>query len=516
MIKNLLKVGVLLLFVSFAACKKELPNNPVEPIRPIPEPVESTKEEHIKDSVFYYTKLLSLWQDHMPPRVLNDIEKEGVIRSYTKSYATGQDVLSWMVSLTPPDSITGAPIDRYSFLDRAGVVSDEIQNAVATSYGMQLFYLGNINEDNAYLYVKMVDRNSSAYLAGLRRGDRLISIDGKTGIDFNTQQAENFKTVNTALSANSMVISFVTPSGKITEGKELTSTPYSFNPVQASIVLNHNGKKIGYLAFSSFVNVDEGSGHSAMHTEFERIFTDFEAQQITELVVDLRYNGGGAVLTAEYLANRIAPIAADNQLMYSYSINNTLKGWGWLDEGDEFAPVKYKKLGSLTLPKVYFLVTKETASASELLMNSLMPYMDVVLIGTKRYNEQSQLISENTYGKPVGFFGLEIVDENIELFVSSFKTFNSKGVGDYFGGLVPDHHVEEFTNFVDFGESNEPMLAAALNLIDGKPITARSEKLAARRNGNMATAHARIAAGLKANRNVDGMYKFKKQKLNAR
>src|SRR5690606_33651600 len=104
---------------------------------------------------------------------------------------------------------------------------------------------------------------------------------------------------------------------------------------------------------------------TGMLTNFNAIFDDFESKGVNELIVDLRYNGGGAVVTAEYLADRIAPAAADKQLMYHYEVNNLLKSWGWLEEGEGFEPVYFAKKGNLNLPRVYFLVTRSTASASE-------------------------------------------------------------------------------------------------------------------------------------------------------
>jgi carboxyl-terminal processing protease len=439
----------LILGISFFGIIQSCKKNPTE--KDVDRGELNEKEAMLKDSVFYYTKLLSLWQDYMPPRNVNDIANDEILRSYTSKYETAEDVLDFLTALTPIDPSTGKPIDRFSFLDRQGVVSDEIQNAVATSYGMYVFYLQTQSSgNNAYLYVRMVDVNSPAYQAGIRRGDRILSIDGKTNLDYNTQQSQGFKGVNEALNSSSMNVKWITPNAVTTE-KMMTSSLYNFNPILSDEVFSIDGKKIGYLAFSSFVNIENKGVLTKMHKDFEDIFQSFEGQSISELIVDLRYNGGGAVNTAEYLADKIAPILADGKKMYYYKMNTLLEAWEWTAAGEEFGPVYFDKSGSLNLSKVYFLVSRSTASASELLINSLIPYMDVQVIGT-----------EKTYGKPVGFFEV-FMDKEKEtgLYATSFQMFNSNDFGDYFGGLTPNKITYE-DYFKDFGDPEEGLISEAL------------------------------------------------------
>jgi len=506
--KRYLPIVVFLsLILGFSACKKDN----VKPNIPEPEEEEVfTKEDTIKDSVFYYAKLLSLWQDYLLPRNINDLLKEGVVRSYTKHYKNAEEVLDAQLALTPTDPSSGKPIDRFSFLDRAGVVSGEIQGAVATSFGMYVFYLTTQTSGNdAYLYVRMVDKNSPAYHAGIQRGDRILSINGNANINYNAQLAENFKSINTYLGSSSLKVKFAKPTGSTAE-KEIASVQYNLNPVLDNRVIDHGGKKVGYLAFSSFVNIQQPS--TGMLTNFNAIFDDFESKGVNELIVDLRYNGGGAVVTAEYLADRIAPAAADKQLMYHYEVNNLLKSWGWLEEGEGFEPVYFAKKGNLNLPRVYFLVTRSTASASELLINSLKPYMDVYLVGTYSVNSQNQQVTENTYGKPVGFFGLPIVDDDIELYVSSFKMYNADEEGDYFAGIEPDGHVWEFSNFRDFGDKEEPMIASALQHIQTGSFTTAASRVAIASNGRVLTNRAK-SINLQENNANTGMFKFQGKEL---
>ncbi len=457
--KNLLSFIVLLAGISIMiACKKANVQPETEP--PVEEVIEND-ESFLKDSTLFYMKLLSLWQDYIIPRNVNSIEDATVLRSLTKKYDTAEDVLNYLTSLTPVDLGTGKPIDRYSFLDREGEISREIQSAVASSYGMYVFYLQTkeafADADNAYLYVRMVDVNSPAYEAGIRRGDRILSLAGRTDIDWNTQERQQFKGINNALGSSSMNVKWVTPNSVITE-KLITNSIYNFNPILNNKVFEINSdikgaQKVGYLAFSSFVNIEDRGVKTKMYDDFQKVFNSFENEQINSLIVDLRYNGGGAVNTAEYLADKIIPLSGDKKKMYYYKVNDVLeKQWRWTAQDSAFGPVNFDKKGQLNLSTVYFLVTKSTASASEMLINTLRPHMNVVVIG-----------SEKTYGKPVGFFGIPIKHgkSKVEIYATSFQMFNANNFGDYFGGLAPDKITDE--DFLkDFGDPREGFIAEAL------------------------------------------------------
>ncbi|MGO1242545.1 MAG: S41 family peptidase [Sphingobacterium sp.] len=511
--KKYIPVTVLMLvLMSFSACKKDS-------TAPGPGTDEDkdeilVKEDTLKDSVFYYTKLLSLWQDYLPPRNLNDIEDEELVRSYTRDYESAEDVLEWLKDLTRAGS-TGKNYDWYSFLDRQGVVSGEIQDAVATSFGMYVFFLQTESSgENADLYVQMVDYKSPAYNAGIRRGTRILSIDGDTNIDYDTQFAQDFRKINEYLNASSLQLKFVKADGTVEE-KEVGSVQYDFDPILDHQVITQEGKKIGYLAFSSFVStISDQGAFTTMYRRFEDIFNGFQNEGIDELVIDMRYNGGGAVVTSEYLADRIAPISADKQLMYEYKTNTLLDDdWQWLEQDSAFGPVHYRKRGTINLPRVYFIVSSSTASASELLINSLRPYMDVKLLSTYSVDNNNQQVAEKTFGKPVGFFGLPIMDDDIELYVSSFKTQNAQGEGDYFEGLEVDDNVWEFNSFEDFGDKDESMLAAVLQHIKTGSFDLSASKLVAARNGQIRPNKAKFTRSIDQNRSKNGMYKFSKSEM---
>lgn len=458
------KWSILLLLIAFLGCSKEKGVEPEDDtgIDKSNTYLSDAKENQLKEDVWYYYKVLSLWQDHIPPTKYADMykitEANFIQDNYTQYFRSSNDVLGFLMGKTPYEASTDAPVDRYSFLDVGGAVSDEIQNAVVTSYGMYVFFLQTAESaqagNNYYLYVRMVDVNSPAYRAGIRRGDRILSMNGRTDLDRNAQLAQNFHGINVELSSATMNIRWKSPDGMEKTG-DMTSEQYHFDPVLSDKVFTVSGNKIGYLAFSSFVNVVNQMGvPTAMYDRFESIFNGFQSENVKSLIVDLRYNGGGSTTTAEYLVNRLAPTSADGKQMYYYKLNTLLtREWKWTMADSAFAPVSIHKIGALNLDKVYFLVSGSTASASELLINSLKPYMGANL----------QIIgSEKTYGKPVGSFPVEIgPDNDAELYAISFQMFNSQGYGDYFGGLDPNKKAYE-DYFKDFGDPEEGLIANAL------------------------------------------------------
>jgi len=452
--KRLLYTLSLISFITFGSCEKtKAPEPEPDPIVPSNQ-WDISAEAYLKDSTLYFTKLFSLWQNDIVPANINDLLDSVKVRNITKKYDKAENVLDYLIGLTPKDA-AGAPLDRFSFLDRKGTVSEEIQNARSTSYGMYVFFLQTLESapNNADLYIRMIDLNSSAYVAGLRRGDRILSIDGNTKLDYNTQRAQNFKGINDALNSESMKVKWRTPSGQEFE-KTINSVQYSINPVLSSWIKDIDNKKVGYFAFSSFLSiVNDKNEPTALQTNFEKLFASFESQGVKHLIVDLRYNGGGSTLTAEYLANKIVPSTATGKRMYYYKLNSFLEQDKEFMNG--FAPVDFSKKGNLALSKVYFLVTSSSASASELLINSLKPYMDVQVVG-----------SENTHGKPVGFWGYPIGKKAAaaELYATSFQMFNAADFGDYYDGLAPNKITKE-NYFKDFGDVEEGFIAEAISHI---------------------------------------------------
>ncbi|TYP95900.1 peptidase S41-like protein [Sphingobacterium allocomposti] len=442
------------------ACKKE-----VAPPEPKPEPVEDTKEQLIRDSIYYYYNLYSLWTERVPDH--------DVLRTFTANYSSYDAVLTALKALTPAHPgyrQSGGYIDRFSYyteISAGGQVSRYGHFRMDNNDGYGLYISFGVTTDTtANPVIHFVEGGSPAQKAGIKRGHIITALNGDDKLAVKVREGINEKgeivyyiddqaaytdvvtKLSNALERSALTLTIETASGS-SQDYALQYTTYAIDPVVADTVYKFPSKNIGYLAFSSFEEVDNNSPN---HQKFEKIFTSFKEGGITELILDMRYNTGGYVSTAEYLANKIIHPAGDGQLMFTYEVNDYLTRYK-TGRNAEFADVYFSRNNDLSLQTVYVLVTESTASAAELLISVLKPYLDVRLIAE----------TNRTYGKPVGFFEQK-VHSTISLWVTSFKTINKDGYTDFWDGMAVDRSNVEDYIFKDFGDPTESMIAAALDL----------------------------------------------------
>ena len=431
------------------SCKKE--NSPGKT------PTSTTTEEDLlKDSVYLYTKEVYLWQDVIPEY------DQFNPRQYTGSteLESAQKVMNAIRKLQP--------LDRFSFVTTAEK-SNSLQTGQDNDFGF-FIKAASIDQadpiDSVFWFVTYAYDQSSAGQAGVQRGWFINKING-SAIGYDQSSVDVLNNIFFG-SPTSATFEFKKPDGT-TVSANLSKTSFTANSVLYKNVLDEGGKKVGYMVFNQFFG-------QPSRNELAQTFSYFQSQGIDELVVDLRYNPGGSVETEDTLSNLIAPATANNQTMYQYVFNSTLQNNQHqlirkkLGYGDIFTTaentVKFEKAGALNLSRVFFIVTGNTASASELLINNLKPYMDVKLIG------------DTTYGKPVGFFPIPIF--NYDIYPISFKTVNSAGNADYYTGFAPDKLTFDGVN-KNWGDANEPSLAAALRYIS----TGSFERFAAESLNNL-------------------------------
>jgi len=219
-------------------------------------------------------------------------------------------------------------------------------------------------------------------------------------------------------------------------------------PVLYHGIMTGNNKLIGYIVFQDFID--------AAMSEIDNVFTGFKNNNIDELIVDLRYNSGGSVSVAEYLAGWIAGNKYSDRAFVKFLHNNKYT------DLDTVINVPYNENG-LDLERIFFIGTNSTASASELLINGLEPYMEVILVGN------------NTHGKPVGMYALSFTNYNYVILPVCFKFTNGNDEGDFYDGLVPDSYSEDDITR-DFGDPQEDCLEETLNIIEtGTPSASRKK-----------------------------------------
>jgi carboxyl-terminal processing protease len=394
-------VHVLIIVVAaatFAACKKK--NK------------ERSYDEIVMDTVVSYTKEIYLWNTQLPATLPGKTPTEVMtnIRQY---------------SIEPGFS---GPVDRWSF----AISKDEwnkLSTGVSADFGMRVFFRTSTD-----LRVAGVDKNGPAGIAGVQRGWKINSING---VAINDTSQSNF-IVTTVYASPTTRFTFQLPDNS-TRDVTLNSQIFTGNPFYLDSVYTQGANKIGYLVLNSFLG-----DTTQMKTRFDNAFTKFGGAGITDLVIDLRYNGGGYVLLAEYLLNYIVPNSGNNQMMFTEAYN------------DKYASrfnetVTFKKKGSVNLNRIFFIVSKQSASASELTINSIRPFVDVKIVGPT-----------NSHGKPVGYGGYSA--GSWYFFPVSFKTINKNNEANYYNGFAPDYVSADGLD-KNWGDVNEACLFRTIRFI---------------------------------------------------
>ena len=411
---------LILLIDIFSSCKKVDTNSkPAD----VPPPVAVVSPDVVKDSVLINTKDLYLWYNQIPATF------------DPKTFADPAKIMEAIRPFSIEPGFTG-PVDRWSFGMKkeewnnltSGMSSADAATNAAGDFGISVFF-----KQEGDLRVRLVERLSPGGMAGIQRSWRIVKINGNS--DITTVNASFI--VTNVYNSTSTSFTFLKPDGTSVD-LTLTAAHYKTQPVYLDSVYRINNKNIGYLVYNSFIG-DTGK----IYSEFERVFSKFADNNVTDLVVDLRYNGGGYVTVQQKLANYLAPQSADGSVMMKEVYN---------DKHSQYNQTTlFHKIGSLNLNKIYFIVTKNTASASELLINNLKPIMDVKLVGPS-----------TTHGKPVGFFPVPVGDWYV--FPVSFRSFNNAGVGNYFSGMAVSNSVADGLD-QDWGNISESSLASALKHI---------------------------------------------------
>ncbi len=474
------------------SCKKDNPKPEPEP-KPDPVVTDRTETQSIKDDVYKYYKLYSFWETSIPDYTADPSK-------FTDQYSSADAVLAALKKLTPahPEYNEGV-FDRFSYLVGVGDYNTGTRGAnplkMDTQNGFGIYIqLGTTDDKVARPIIYFVEGGSPAQMAGFRRSDMISKIgedanfsvpvsctgDGDTkGCQVSDQTALNnmMNRLNSALDGGSMKLEVIRQDGSLFTKSINYGNEYVINPIYKDTIFENPGNNVGYLALSSFEEIKD---NNVNQKNIDAVFKKFESgakdnQKIRSLIVDLRYNGGGYVDAAIYIADKIAGTIPGKQLMLTYETNKYLKSSAAGSLRNSFLDTYFKGTSSLQLSKVYFLVSENTASAAEMLINVLKPYLQVQVIATK----------DRTYGKPVGFFPQEILYKRTvkaEYWPVSFMLRNARGESEYWDGLVPDKpNVTDYV-FADVGDKKETMLATALN--DAAPsITTKASINAVSRKG---------------------------------
>lgn len=324
------------------------------------------------------------------------------------------------------------PIDRYSGIMSKDDFDDFFVNATNVGYGMGV----KIDELNNELVVSLVYERSNAQKIGLSRGDRIIAIND---IDLHQTMASGqfiWSEFWSEIDVNQEVIfTWRTLEGLIIT-QAMKQSQVTTNTVFATTVIESSSGIIGYLVYNSFIDPSS--------EDLNQAFAYFNDEGVDELIVDLRYNHGGTSRMSNQLASQIGgDIVAGN--IYNKPTNNA----------NHQSDVELFNLNGaqhyLNMSRVVFLTTEESASGSEVLINSLKPYLDVKLVGQK------------TYGKPVGMRVAQLCDQMV--LAITHHNHNADGFGDFFDGIPVDCPAVDSVAG-EWGDLNDPMLSEAIYLLE--------------------------------------------------
>lgn len=344
---------------------------------------------------------------------------------------------------------------------------EDIENSIKginANNGLKFILSRYGSEDAVMGIVTYILEESDATSKDIKRGDMFTGVDGKS-LNINNYSELLFgDNLSYTLNMADLNGNLLSPNGK---NITLTKTEkFQSNPIQISKIIEEGQTKVGYLMYNQFAQ--------GFDDDLNEVFSNFKSEQINELILDLRYNGGGLVQSAVNLAGMITGqfsgeifgkylwnkkvMSVLNSNPETYANNLRINFTSQLREGET--------VNSLNLNKVYIITTGRSASASELVINGLTPYIDVIQVG------------DNTYGKNVGGPAVlyDYIDNNrtknpdhtYGISCISFFIANSQDFYDYADGLAPQDDLklkEDITNLGTLGESSDPLLALALKHI---------------------------------------------------
>ncbi len=423
-------------------------------------------ELQISDFVWQGLNYFYYWQEsviELSDSLLNDSDK------YIEFISENPDPKEFFKSLMHPD-------DPFSWIQEDYEELENNLKGVFSSNGVEFSLTCYTSCDEVIGIVKYILVDSDASEKNIKRGDYFYGVDGinltsKNYIDLlfgdNLSYTLNMATIEDdgTLKPNDINVELI---------KEEN---FESNPIQVEKIISLNSNKIGYLMYNQFI----GNKTSLVNDAFGK----FKNEGITDLILDLRYNSGGSVASCAALASMITG-QFDGKVFSKQNWNSKLTEY-WNDKNPESIINRFsnkfdndKQINSLNLENIYILTTEESASASELIINGLKSYIEVVHIG------------ETTRGKNVGSITVyDYIDNEgtknpyhkYAMQPIVLKMANNDGFADYANGLIPDIEQEEdLFNLGTLGDTKESLLSIAINLITGSAKSSYKKVKMNRRN----------------------------------
>lgn len=427
----------LLCALSFTACEKDdngIPDNPTE------KDVNKWIERTMRDNY--------LWYEDMPEQRSLDFSDD------PETFFAG------LLSDQDGKDLSGSH-HYFSSLEKS-TTTKAIYND-KDSYGFD-FATSNLRSGNNTYKIAVIIyvlKNSPAEEAGLKRGDWILGVNGEEGTITNYDMLRSGGSVTLQLAKYDELTDRIvlTRKAKIEASRSVEDTPFLKDSIYT-----YGSKRIGYLMYNHFASGPDGFKDTAYDEYMRQLFVKFKSQGVNEFVLDVRYNGGGQTSSAQLLASLLAPQAILGKTFCEYRFNGKNQK---SNNASPFLNTPEVRAGNLNLKRLFVLTGQTTASASELIINALIPYL-----GTGNI----RLIGKQTLGKTVG---MNVYDESDTygwiLSPVCFWVYNADGKADYTDGFVPNIAIDEFeSSLVDFGQANEPLLSEAIAEVTGQRSALRS------------------------------------------
>jgi C-terminal processing protease CtpA/Prc len=399
---------------------------------------ELANQENIKDYIWKAMNAFYVYKSDSPNLANDRFENTLEYRDFLDSMELPREFFNSLL----------ADQDRYSFLVSDFITLEQNLNGISLDNGMAFGLIRFTGTNTVFGYVRYVIPGSPADSAGLERGMIFNRIDGtifSPNTNFSPLLNPTSYTIGLAEFQDGDLVQLV-------QEIVLNKVQLTENPIHDQRVLVIDGLKIGYLMYNNF--------RTPFNTELNAVFANFASQDISDLVLDLRYNSGGSIETAKDLSSMITGQFND-QVFAQQLFNANFEPQNLIFDNQINTG---EVINNLNLSRVFILTTGSSASASELVINALNPYMDVIQIGDTtegKFEGSVTLYDSKDYTRN---------DVNLEHTYAIqpliLKTANKLGFTDFFEGLTPDIKLtENFSNLGILGDPNETLLNRALQEI---------------------------------------------------
>ena len=412
------KLMTLLAAASLVACSNE---SGFEGPAPPAQCGNETEKQFVLDSLYYWY----LWNDMLPANI--DIA----------DYPSPEVLVDEVTETFGPQKPSGGPLDRFSSVGSLAADQAFFGEGKFEGFGFSWRV-----ENNEMRFTRVFADSPANNMGGFSRGQTVLRIAGRTTAEIIANEGIVAALDNPTVEFEIQNLDATTFTVSVTKDI-VTIDPV---PQHRTINMGPGEPPVGYIEFATFI--------STADPVFNTVFADFIAAGVDDVIIDMRYNGGGLVNTANLLADYLGGLNNDGQVFSNTEFNADRSSNNGIDY---FA----NRANAIDLNRLIIVASHRTASASELVINGLDPFVTggVYIVG------------DNTFGKPVGQIGLEFCGKILR--PTTFRKSNAAGNGDYFDGLPVDCAATDDLAF-PVGDANDPNMVAALSYVEGAGCPAMS------------------------------------------